>query len=70
MKPSQPSEFEMRNGFIELDVKAKKLGGVDKLFVEHQRIYIDYGRATGFLSQEEANELAREPGLESLISPD
>ncbi len=60
-----PTEAEMRRGFIELDVRARTVGGVQNLFRDHQILYVRFGRATGFLSVDEARELVQELGLRS-----
>jgi hypothetical protein len=52
------TESQIRTAFIELDVKAKKLGGIDQLPREHQMLYIQFGLEGGFLNEEEVREIA------------
>lgn len=56
-------EFAKRNLFIDLDVRARRLGGVDKLFPDDQLEYLRIGVETGFLSRAIAKKYARELGL-------
>ena len=58
-------ETKTRSAFIQLDVRAKKLGGVQHLSPMDQRFYVQFGRKTGFLTEEEADELAEQLGFQS-----
>lgn len=52
-------ELQMRSAFIQLDVRARQVGGVEHLTPMDQRFYVQFGRKTGLLTEEQADELAQ-----------
>lgn len=58
-------EETSRTKFLLLDILAKRRGGVNQLSSEEQILYVQTGISEGFLSLQEAYEIAQKLNIEN-----